>query len=185
MKSTAASAQNSRWPWVAAGAAAALLARFLVERWAAAARRRAIASAAAAGSKNVATHRVPLLRLRDFAAEVFVFCGLERADAATAAQVLTLADARGIDSHGIARLAAYFTMLRAGKINPRPRIRVVRETASTACVDGDNGLGLVVGPRANEIAMEKAAAAGSGWVSVRNTNHCELRPSDPARPARA
>jgi LDH2 family malate/lactate/ureidoglycolate dehydrogenase len=47
----------------------------------------------------------------------------------------------------------------------------VRETASTASVDGDNGLGLVVGPRANEIAMDKAASAGSGWVSVCNTNH--------------
>jgi L-2-hydroxycarboxylate dehydrogenase (NAD+) len=48
---------------------------------------------------------------------------------------------------------------------------VVRETAATATVDGDNGLGLVVGPRANEIAMDKAAAAGAGWVAVRNTNH--------------
>src|SRR5205085_2807764 len=47
----------------------------------------------------------------------------------------------------------------------------VRESASTATVDGGNGLGLVVGPKANAIAMEKAAAAGSGWVSVRNSNH--------------
>ncbi|NJR43709.1 MAG: Ldh family oxidoreductase, partial [Akkermansiaceae bacterium] len=43
--------------------------------------------------------------------------------------------------------------------------------ASTATVDGDNGLGLVVGPKANEIAMDKAERAGSGWVSVCNTNH--------------
>jgi LDH2 family malate/lactate/ureidoglycolate dehydrogenase len=50
-------------------------------------------------------------------------------------------------------------------------VRVVRETPSTATVDGDNGLGLVVGPRANEIAMDKAQTAGSGWVSVCNTNH--------------
>ncbi len=62
-------------------------------------------------------------------------------------------------------------MLRLGRINPRPNIEVVRETPSTATVDGDNGLGLVVGPRANTLAMEKAEAVGSGWVSVRNTNH--------------
>jgi LDH2 family malate/lactate/ureidoglycolate dehydrogenase len=62
-------------------------------------------------------------------------------------------------------------MLELGRINPRANVTIVRETASTATVDGDNGLGLVVGPKANAIAMEKAVAAGSGWVSVRNTNH--------------
>ena len=62
-------------------------------------------------------------------------------------------------------------MLAFGGINPRPNMRVVRETPSTATVDGDNGLGLVVGPWANALAMEKAVAVGSGWVSVSNTNH--------------
>jgi LDH2 family malate/lactate/ureidoglycolate dehydrogenase len=93
------------------------------------------------------------------------------ADARTAATVLQSADLRGIDSHGVARLHTYFDMLGLGRINPKAQVTVVRETASTATVDGDNGLGLVVGPKANAIAMEKAEAAGSGWVSVRNTNH--------------
>jgi LDH2 family malate/lactate/ureidoglycolate dehydrogenase len=93
------------------------------------------------------------------------------ADARTAATVLQSADLRGIDSHGVARLHTYFDMLELGRINPKAQVTVVRETASTATVDGDNGLGLVVGPKANAIAMEKAGAAGSGWVSVRNTNH--------------
>ena len=64
-------------------------------------------------------------------------------------------------------------MLRKGTINPRPNVRIVRETASTAVVDGDNGLGLVVAPKANAIAMRKAEECGSGWVSVRNTNNEE------------
>lgn len=92
-------------------------------------------------------------------------------DAALAADVLAVADMRGIDSHGIARLHTYFELLEAGRINPTPDIRIVYETPSTATVDGDNGLGLVVGPKANAIAMRKAAACGSGWVSVCNTNH--------------
>jgi LDH2 family malate/lactate/ureidoglycolate dehydrogenase len=71
----------------------------------------------------------------------------------------------------VARLHAYFDMLTLGRINPRPQVRVVRATPSTANVDGDNGLGLVVGPQANEICMDKAEAVGSGWVSVCNTNH--------------
>src|SRR3989475_8725832 len=70
-----------------------------------------------------------------------------------------------------ARLHSYFDMLSEGRINPKPEIKVVRSTLSTATVDGDNGLGLVVGPQANRIAMDMAEKAGSGWVSVRNTNH--------------
>ncbi|HSK30074.1 MAG TPA: Ldh family oxidoreductase, partial [Candidatus Limnocylindria bacterium] len=80
-------------------------------------------------------------------------------------------DLRGIDSHGVARLHTYFEMLDLGRINPKPKITVVREKFSVATVDGDNGLGLVVGPKANEIAMDKAERHGSGWVSVCNTNH--------------
>jgi LDH2 family malate/lactate/ureidoglycolate dehydrogenase len=62
-------------------------------------------------------------------------------------------------------------MLELGRINPKPNIRIVREKAGVATVDGDNGLGLVVGPQANEITMEKAEKHGSGWVSVCNSNH--------------
>jgi LDH2 family malate/lactate/ureidoglycolate dehydrogenase len=61
--------------------------------------------------------------------------------------------------------------LKAEKINPRPNIQIIREMPGTATVDGDNGLGLVVGPQANEIAMDKADQVGTGWVAVRNTNH--------------
>ena len=92
-------------------------------------------------------------------------------DAKLAAEVLALSDLRGIDSHGVARMYSYVEMLEAGRINPIPNIRIVREKHSVATVDGDNGLGLVVGPKANEIALDKAEEHGSGWVSVRNTNH--------------
>jgi len=85
--------------------------------------------------------------------------------------VLICADLRGIDSHGVARLHSYYELLEEGRINPSPRIKLVRSTASTATVDGDNGLGLVVGPHANRIAMDLADKSGTGWVSVCNTNH--------------
>ena len=110
-------------------------------------------------------------QLFEFTVRVFRHFDVPEDDARTAATVLQSADLRGIDSHGVARLHTYFDMLELGRINPRAKVSIVRETASTATVDGDNGLGLVVGPKANAIAMEKALAAGSGWVSVRNTNH--------------
>src|SRR6478736_4337228 len=109
--------------------------------------------------------------LKEFTVQVFKHFSVSTKDAEQAADVLGLSDLRGIDSHGVARLHSYFDMLTLGRINPRPNPRIVRETPSTATFDGDNGLGLVIGPKANALAMDKALAAGSGWISVRNTNH--------------
>ncbi len=113
----------------------------------------------------------PNERLHEFCVRVFCACDVPKDEAATAADILASADLRGIDSHGIARLKAYHEMLTAGRINPRPNVTVVRESPSTATVDGDNGLGLVVAPRANAIAMDKADAVGTGWVAACNSNH--------------
>jgi L-2-hydroxycarboxylate dehydrogenase (NAD+) len=120
---------------------------------------------------GVETRVFPIKALREFCTRVFLHFGVPKNDAIQAAEVLASADLRGIDSHGVARLHSYFDMLSEGRINPQPEIKLVRATLSTATVDGDNGLGLVVGPQANRIAMDMAEKAGSGWVSVRNTNH--------------
>ncbi|TWF37373.1 malate dehydrogenase (NAD) [Chitinophaga polysaccharea] len=109
--------------------------------------------------------------LREFTREVFIHMGCSLEHATLASEVLVSADLRGIDSHGIARLSGYVRLWEAKRINPRPHIRIVHETPSTAVVDGDAGLGLVVAPYAMEIAMQKAAAVGTGWVSVKNSNH--------------
>jgi LDH2 family malate/lactate/ureidoglycolate dehydrogenase len=110
-------------------------------------------------------------QLKHFAIEVFLHFGVPEPDAKKASEVLILSDLRGIDSHGVARLHTYFDMLSLGRINPNPNVKIIRERKSVCTVDGDNGLGLVVGPKANEIAMDKAEQFGSGWVSVCNTNH--------------
>ena len=119
-------------------------------------------------------HTHPIERLHEFSSRVFMHFGVPRDDAQIAADVLAAADLRGVDSHGVARLRTYFDMLSLGRINPKANVRVIRELPGTATVDGDNGLGLVIGPKANVIAMEKALAVGSGWVSVRNSNHFGL-----------
>ena len=117
------------------------------------------------------SHIFTLEHLHSFVTSVFIKLEIPEPDASLAADILTLSDLRGIDSHGVARLKTYVGLLNAGRINPRPNIHIVRETGSTATVDGDNGLGLVVGPYANVLAMNKAEEVGSGWVSVRNSNH--------------
>jgi LDH2 family malate/lactate/ureidoglycolate dehydrogenase len=88
-----------------------------------------------------------------------------------AADVLVSADLRGIDSHGVARLSGYVRLWEVGRVNAQPHISIVHETPSTAVVDGGSGLGLVVAPQAMDIAIEKAKQVGTGWVSVKNSNH--------------
>ncbi|MDZ4839642.1 MAG: Ldh family oxidoreductase [Bacteroidota bacterium] len=84
---------------------------------------------------------------------------------------LLLADLRGISSHGIARLPGYIKLIKANRINPAAKPKIVHETMGTARLDGDAGLGLYVGHIAQEIARAKASIAGSGWVSVYNSSH--------------
>ncbi|RFM28656.1 Ldh family oxidoreductase [Deminuibacter soli] len=110
-------------------------------------------------------------QLYEFTVNVFKAMGCSDADAALAATVLISADARGIDSHGVARLSGYVRLWEAKRINATPNIKIVHETPSTAVVDGDAGLGLVVAPFAMQVAIDKARQAGTGWVSVRNSNH--------------
>jgi LDH2 family malate/lactate/ureidoglycolate dehydrogenase len=115
--------------------------------------------------------KYPLQLLREFSTRVFLHCGLTDADARQATDVLITADTWGIDTHGIARLPSYYEMLKRGRANPRPNVKITRELPATATIDADNGLGLVVGPKANNLAMEKAETTGAGWVAVCNSNH--------------
>lgn len=110
-------------------------------------------------------------QLLEFARQVFLRMGCPEAEAATAATALLSADLRGVESHGIARLTGYVKLWEAGRVNAVPDIRIVHETPSTAVIDGDRGLGLVVGPSAMQTAIRKAQQAGTGWVSVKNSNH--------------
>ena len=94
--------------------------------------------------------------LYEFARSVFIKIGCPETDAALAAKVLVSADLRGIDSHGIARLIGYIRLYDKQRINATPDIKVEHETPSTAVMNGDEGLGLVVGPQAMELAIAKA-----------------------------
>jgi LDH2 family malate/lactate/ureidoglycolate dehydrogenase len=109
--------------------------------------------------------------LRVFTQNIFLAIGCSTEHAVLAADVLLRSDLRGIDSHGVARLSGYVRLWEKNRINPKPNIRIVHETPTTATVDGDAGLGLVVAPFAMQVAIKKAELYGSGWVSVRNSNH--------------
>jgi LDH2 family malate/lactate/ureidoglycolate dehydrogenase len=109
--------------------------------------------------------------LFEFSKRVFIKIGCSEEDALLATNVLLSADLRGIDSHGIARLSGYVRLWEAKRVNANAVIRILHQTPSTATVDGDSGLGLVVAPKAMQIAIDKAKNVGTGWVSVQNSNH--------------
>lgn len=117
------------------------------------------------------TQIFPYDTLYNFTVGIFNKMGCPPEASEAAARVLLSADLRGVDSHGVARLSGYIRLWEAGRVNADPEIKVVHETPSTAVVDGDRGLGLVVAPFAMQIAIEKARHVGTGWVSVQNSNH--------------
>ncbi|MEO6328330.1 MAG: Ldh family oxidoreductase [Ginsengibacter sp.] len=110
-------------------------------------------------------------QLLSFSENIFLKIGCSNGDAKIAAESLLIADVRGVDSHGVARLNGYVRLWEVKRINASPAIKIIHETPSTAVVDGDAGLGLVVAPKAMQVAIDKAKNAGTGWVSVKNSNH--------------
>lgn len=110
-------------------------------------------------------------RLREFCSRTLAGAGVPPGDAARIADMLVDADLHGVDTHGVTRLPVYISCLRRGRFNPRPSITLERAATSLGRVDGDNGLGLLVGARAMEFALELADSAGAGFVAVRNSSH--------------
>ena len=108
----------------------------------------------------------------DFITEVFVKVGVPRADAGICADVLLESDRRGIESHGCNRFKPiYIDRIEEGILNPKTEFEIVKEGATTAVADGHNGMGMVIGFKAMELAIEKAKKYGMGMVAVRNSTH--------------
>jgi L-2-hydroxycarboxylate dehydrogenase (NAD+) len=114
---------------------------------------------------------LPVKVLHAFMVEVFAGLGAPPDDAHICADVLIASDLRGIESHGVGRLKYYYDRIRAGVHRTTTEIEVVRETETTALLDGHHGMGHVIAHRAMRIAIDKARQHGLGAVSVRNSTH--------------
>jgi L-2-hydroxycarboxylate dehydrogenase (NAD+) len=121
-----------------------------------------------------ASKRVQHEKLVRFVRKAFKKLGVPDADAQVGAEALVAADLRGVDTHGVIRFslqAWYVKWLAEGSMTACPNIRIVTESASTALIDGDRGMGMVVGRRAMQLAIQKAKETGIGMVGVRNSRH--------------
>jgi LDH2 family malate/lactate/ureidoglycolate dehydrogenase len=102
---------------------------------------------------------------------IFRTIGVPLRDARTVAACLISANLEGVDTHGIARLPAYARRIAGRLANPQPKLRIVRARGGAALMEGDNGLGPVVGVAAMDEAIRRARRYGIAWVGVRNSNH--------------
>ena len=116
--------------------------------------------------------RVAAGPLREATEALFTKVGLDQTDAALAADVLVTADLRGVDSHGVSNmLKVYLERYQNGVQKADPQWRIVRERAGSANIDCDRGLGVIIAPKAMEIAVEKARSTGIGVVTMFNGGH--------------
>ncbi len=118
------------------------------------------------------TNIVDWKTITDFVIDAFVGYGIPREDAEICADVLLESDKRGIESHGVNRFKpVYLDRIRDGIQNPVTNFEIIKETPTTAVVDGHDGMGQVIGHKAMSMAIAKAKEYGMGMVVVRNSCH--------------
>jgi len=116
--------------------------------------------------------RVPQDKMRATVEDIFRNFNMSQRDAAKAADVLMYADIRGVESHGVSNMMrGYVTGFQEGRINPNPQWRIVRDSPAVCTIDSDRGHGLVIGPMAMEMAIERAEKFGIGAIAVTNGAH--------------
>ncbi len=115
--------------------------------------------------------RVPVDKVTAFMRASLAAMGIPAEDVNVITDVLITSDLWGIPSHGIAHLRMYHERIKAGLQLPVTSITTVRETETTAVLDGGNGMGMVIAHRAMRLAIDKARRCGLGAVAVRNSSH--------------
>lgn len=120
------------------------------------------------GDKTV---RIPVETLQSFMLDVFLGLGVPPEDARITTEVLITSDLWGIESHGVGRLKQYYDRIRGGLQFPVTQMQVLKDTPTTAVIDGQLGMGQVIAHRAMSMAIEKARRYGMGAVAVRNSSH--------------
>ncbi len=120
---------------------------------------------------TASTCYIPAETMRNFMVDVFIKSGVPPADAKICSDVLIASDLRGIESHGVGRLRMYFDGIKNGRHSPETHIEVIKDTPTTAVIEGHNGMGHVIGVKCMQMAIEKAHTYGIGAVAVRNSSH--------------
>ena len=114
---------------------------------------------------------IPVNELQNFMKDVFIKLGVPSNEAIQCSEVLIKSDLRGIESHGVGRLKMYYDRIRNGQHKPITNIEIIKESPTTALIDGNHGMGMIIGIKSMQMAIDKAKAYGMGSVAVRNSTH--------------
>lgn len=114
---------------------------------------------------------MPIEILQSFMRDTFIKIGVPPEEAGLSSEVLISADLTGVVSHGISRLKYYYDRFKTGQHLPVTNLEIVRESPTTAVIDGHHGVGMVIASRSMKMAIEKAHTFGMGSVAVRNSTH--------------
>ncbi|QOY34241.1 Ldh family oxidoreductase [Anaerobacillus isosaccharinicus] len=109
--------------------------------------------------------------LKSFVSEIFKSVGLTQQNSEIVADSLVSANLRGVDSHGVTRIPIYVKRLRSGAVNPNPNVKIIEESDATLLLDGDNGMGQIVGTKAIELGVKKAKQNGAVYIGVKHSTH--------------
>ena len=110
--------------------------------------------------------------ITSFVTDAFKGYGVPEEDARICTDVLLESDRRGIESHGCNRFKPiYLDRIKAGIQNPVTNMEILKETETTAVIDGHDGMGQVIGYKSMQMAIDKAKKYGMGMVAVRNSCH--------------
>lgn len=116
--------------------------------------------------------RISSASLRETVTAMFEKMGVPPEAAADGADVLTMTDLRGVETHGVSNMMrVYVNQFRDGTLNPTPEVKIVHETPATATLDADRGLGILVGRQGMTMAIEKAKETGFGVVTMSRSGH--------------
>jgi len=114
---------------------------------------------------------IPVERIYNLMFQVFHKLGVPESEAKICADVLIASDLSGIESHGVGRLKMYYDRIKAGIQNVNTKIDIIKDDKAIAVWDGNHGMGHVIGHKAMQKTMEKAAEFGVGIVTIRNSTH--------------
>jgi LDH2 family malate/lactate/ureidoglycolate dehydrogenase len=109
--------------------------------------------------------------LQSVCSQLYQKVGVAQSDADTVSEMQVLMDLRGVHSHATRAVPRYVRGIINGDINPTPELQTLEDNPASTLLDGDRGLGHLVGVRAMNIAVEKAKSASIGVAIVRNSNH--------------
>jgi LDH2 family malate/lactate/ureidoglycolate dehydrogenase len=109
--------------------------------------------------------------LLKFSKQIFDKLGLNEQDSEIVSRILIETDLRGINSHGVARIPIYAKRIKLGLINPKPNVKIIKESNTSALIDADNGMGHIASYKAMKMCIDKAKKYGMGSTGVRNSNH--------------